>query len=169
MATYSPLGDDQMDIKLAFAAALRAMRGTKGLTQEMVARSTSRPYVGRLEKGDSAPTLDKLQALSNALDVSPLTILALTLATQDEQPVSALVSRLKQELAQFEKSGGMEVLQAQIVNGELIPRPTGVPTDTDKLANVLQHKAAGFTQKETADRLGISTSTVHDMWKRDEA
>ncbi|MUT49728.1 MULTISPECIES: helix-turn-helix domain-containing protein [Pseudomonas] len=39
--------------------------------------------------------------------------------------------------------------------------------DADRLADVLRHKAAGLTQKETADRLEISTSTVHDMWKRD--
>lgn len=158
-----------MDIKVAFAAALRAIRGSKELSQEMVARSTSRPYVGRLEKGESAPTLDKLQALSNALEVSPLTLLALTLATQDDQPTSALLSRLKQELVQFEKSGGMEMLGDQIVNGELVSRPRGTPQNADKLAEVLRHKAAGFTQKETADRLGMSTSTVNDMWRKDSA
>lgn len=156
-----------MDNKLAFAAALRAMRGTKKLTQEMLARSTSRPYVGRLEKGESSPSLDKLQAISEAMDVSPLTLLALSLAMQDDQPLSAITMRLKQELAAFEKAGGMKLLQEQVINGELVPRQTGLPVNSDTLTQVLSHKAAGFTQTETARQLGLSTSTVHDMWKRE--
>ncbi|MBB3272776.1 transcriptional regulator with XRE-family HTH domain [Pseudomonas sp. OG7] len=157
-----------MDNKLAFAAALRAVRATKGLTQEMVARFTSRPYVGRLEKGESSPSLDKLQALSEAMDVSPLTLLALSMAMQDDQPLAAITSRLKQELAAFEKAGGMKVLREQVINGELIPRPTGLPVNADNLAEVQRHKQAGYTQTETADRLGLSTSTVHDLWRREK-
>jgi len=157
-----------MDTKLAFAAALRALRGTKGLTQESVARFTSRPYVGRLEKGESSPSLDKLQALSDAMDVSPLTLLALSLVMQDDQSLSVITTRLKQELAAFEKAGGMKMLREQVINGELAPRQTGLPVNADNLAHVLQHKEAGFTQTETAERLGLSTSTVHDLWKREK-
>jgi transcriptional regulator with XRE-family HTH domain len=156
-----------MDNKLAFAAALRAVRASKEMTQEMLARATSRPYVGRLEKGESTPTVEKLQALSDALGVSPLTLIALSLSLQEDQSTSALLARLKQELAQFEKAGGPQVLQQQMTEGQLVPRTKGVPMDADRLADVLRHKAAGLTQKETADRLGISTSTVHDMWKKD--
>ncbi|WP_336333799.1 helix-turn-helix transcriptional regulator [Pseudomonas putida] len=157
-----------MDNKLAFAAALRAMRASKGMTQEMLARATSRPYVGRLEKGESTPSVEKLQALSEALGISPLTLLALMLSVQEDQPTSAVLARLKQDLTQFEKAGGPQLLQRQVADGQLVPRTTGVPMDADRLADVLRHKAAGFTQKETAVRLGISTSTVHDMWKMND-
>lgn len=156
-----------MDTKLAFAAALRAMRGTKGFSQEMVARFTSRPYVGRLEKGESSPSLDKLQALSDAMDVSPLTLLALSLTLQDDQPLSAITTRLKQELAAFEKAGGMTLLREQIINGELSTRNTGVPVNAHNLAEVVRLKEAGYTQTEIAERLGLSRSTVHDLWKRE--
>jgi len=155
-----------MDNKLAFAAALRAVRGIKGLSQEMVARSTSRPYIGRLENGESTPSLDKLQALSEALDVSPLTLLALTMTLQEDQPLSAITARLKQELAGFEKAGGIELLREQIIDGDLVLRNKGLPVNPENLAKVQSHKAAGFSQKQTAERLGLSTSTVHDLWKR---
>lgn len=136
-----------MDNKLAFANTLRAVRASKGMTQEMLARATSRPYVGRLEKGESTPTVEKLQALSEALGASPLTLIALSLSLQEDQPTSAVLARLNQELTQFEKAGGLQVLQQQVAEGQLDPRTTVIPMDADRLADVLRHKAAALPRK----------------------
>lgn len=158
-----------MSVKLAFAAVLRALRHTKGLSQEGLTDATSRTYLGTLEQGKSTPSLDKLHALSTALDVSPLTLLALTLSVHSDKPVSAIVERLTNELTAFEGAGGVEQLKAQMIDGALVRRPAGKLVDSEKLRKVLQCKAEGLSQTETAVRLEMSKSTVHDLWKRELA
>jgi transcriptional regulator with XRE-family HTH domain len=62
-----------MDCIAAFAVVLRAAREQRGLTQRelaMLAR-VHLTFVGRLERGEQAPTLPVVFALAVALDVEP--------------------------------------------------------------------------------------------------
>ena len=51
---------------------LRRLRKTKGLTQEDLAFKigVSRAYIGYIEQGSNIPSLDTLEKLAKALDVS---------------------------------------------------------------------------------------------------
>ena len=155
-----------MSIKLAFAAVLRALRSTKEMPQEGLTETTSRAHLVTLEQGKASPSLDKLYALSEALELTPLTLMTLTLSLHENEPVEALVERLKSELATFDAAGGREVLEAQLVDGKLVSRPAGKTVNAQRLYEVRQCKADGLSQKQTALKLSLSKSTVHDLWKR---
>jgi len=60
-----------MRLKTAFARNLRLLRHRSGLTQEQLAdlAGLDRNYVGKLEREDSSPTLNTLEALAIALQI----------------------------------------------------------------------------------------------------
>lgn len=66
-----------MDIKDAFAAALRRARTAKRLTQEDFSNVSSRTYVSTLERGLKNPTLDKIEDLASVMRLHPLTLITL--------------------------------------------------------------------------------------------
>ena len=155
-----------MSLKLALAAVLRSIRAVKGLKQEELADALSADHLSTLEKGKATPTLDKLHALSNALGISPTALTALTQSVEAHESPSTILERAHQELIELERLGIIDLLQAQIVEGELTKRPAGKRFDEAKLKKVLACKAEGLTQTQTAKKLGMSTSTVHDLWRR---
>lgn len=65
-----------MELKQAFAAALKDMRTRKALTQEDFSEVSSRTYLSMLERGLKSPTLDKIEELAGVMDIHPLTLLA---------------------------------------------------------------------------------------------
>lgn len=67
-----------MEIKNAFAKALKQIRSNKGLTQEDFSNVSSRTYISALERAIKSPTLDKIESLANVLKIEPLTLLTLT-------------------------------------------------------------------------------------------
>lgn len=158
--------ESAMSNKPAFAAVLRALRLTRGLSQGALADALSAPRLSALESGKSTPSLDRLEALSDLLNISPTAVLALTQAIQSNEPASAILERARLDLIAFEQEGGMDHLSAQLDQGSLVKRSAGKHFDDARHRRVLQCKADGLTQKETATRLGLSTSTVHDLWKR---
>lgn len=88
-----------MEIKQAFANALKVARKSRGLTQEDFALVSSRTYLSTLERGLKAPTLEKIDALSGRLGIHPLTLLTLTyLQVADELEVELLLERIAQEV-----------------------------------------------------------------------
>ncbi|MDP3777675.1 MAG: transcriptional regulator [Methylotenera sp.] len=64
-----------MDIKEAFAVALKQVRTAKRLTQEDFSNVSSRTYVSTLERGLKNPTLDKIEDLANVMEIHPLTLI----------------------------------------------------------------------------------------------
>lgn len=66
-----------MDIKEAFAAALKQARAASGLTQEDFSNVSSRTYVSTLERGLKNPTLDKIEDLASVMGIHPLTLITL--------------------------------------------------------------------------------------------
>lgn len=74
-----------MDTKIAFAAALKKIRKARGLTQEDFSDSSSRTYVSTLERGIKSPTLEKIDALANTLQVHPVTLVLLAYLEGNEK------------------------------------------------------------------------------------
>ena len=64
-----------MELKHAFAAALREFRISRKLTQEDFSGVSSRTYLSTLERGMKSPTLEKIDAISAVMGVHPLSLL----------------------------------------------------------------------------------------------
>lgn len=89
---------NHMDVRRALASALKTIRSARGLTQEDFSNVSSRTYLSTLERGLKSPTMDKLQALAEVLNVHPLTIMALTFTTAEDRSVDELLANVKHEL-----------------------------------------------------------------------
>jgi transcriptional regulator with XRE-family HTH domain len=61
-----------MKLRQVVAKNLRKLRGERGLSQEELAdrAGLNRNYVGMIEREENAPTVDTLEDLARALDVS---------------------------------------------------------------------------------------------------
>lgn len=67
-----------MNIRKAFATALKETRKAKGLTQEDFSEVSSRTYMSSLERALKSPTLDKVDELASVLNVHPVTLLMMS-------------------------------------------------------------------------------------------
>lgn len=156
-----------MSIKQAFAAVLRAIRVTRGIPQDRLADAMTATHLSHLETAKASLTLGKLEALCKAYGVSPATLLLLAQSVHEKESPADLLERVRVELTEFDAIGGTTQLAKEIVDGQLVMRRGGKRFDEEKLASVLRCKAQGKSQSEAARELGLSTSTVHDLWKRD--
>lgn len=88
-----------MDSRQGFAKSLRAVRTAKGLTQEDFSTVSSRTYLSTLERGLKSPTLDKIEALCDTMDVHPLSLLVLTyLHTEKNKRLDSLLKKIEKEV-----------------------------------------------------------------------
>ena len=86
-----------MTPKNSFPAALKTARKARGLSQEAFSDVSSRTYLSALERGLKSPTLHKVAALCDVMDVHPLTLLTLSYAGTGKQ-VDQLFARVQREL-----------------------------------------------------------------------
>jgi transcriptional regulator with XRE-family HTH domain len=87
-----------------FATALRAIRRSKGLSQESFGLVSSRTYVSTLERNIQSPTLNKVDALAEVMGVHPLTLLAMSyLRKSDTSSVDKLLAQVSAQLSELEK------------------------------------------------------------------
>jgi transcriptional regulator with XRE-family HTH domain len=101
-----PLGKAKvgMTIKQAFGEALRHIRICKKLTQENFADVSGRTYLSSIERGLKSPTIEKLDELSQALGVHPVTLLASCYLTANPDiDAEALLKRVRSELRAIPK------------------------------------------------------------------
>lgn len=88
-----------MDSRQGFAKSLRTVRTAKGLTQEDFSTVSSRTYLSTLERGLKSPTLDKIEALCDTMDVHPLSLLVLTyLHTEKNKRLDSLLKKIEKEV-----------------------------------------------------------------------
>lgn len=100
-----------MTLKTSFASVLRALRSKRNITQRDFADTTSRTYLSKLELGKSSITLDKLNQVSRRLELSPITLLTLTLSEETGKPPSELISKLQLEIADLQQEDGLPGLR----------------------------------------------------------
>lgn len=100
-----------MSLKTAFAAVLKAIRGARGLSQKTLAEVSSRTYISKLERGQSSPTLEMMTALSAPLNLSPLTLVAITIGSETGQSIRSLISRIEDEVTELAQAGVLKELQ----------------------------------------------------------
>lgn len=78
-----------MEGKEAFGKALRLVRLRKGLTQEAFAVVSSRTFVSMIERGETSPTIEKLDGLCSVLGVNPATLVAISQLIKAEGPMDS--------------------------------------------------------------------------------
>ena len=88
-----------MEIRHAFAKALRNARKANGLTQEDFAEVSSRTYLSTLERGQKSPTLDKVHVLAKTIGIHMLSLLTLTyLYSKNELDIDSLFEKISLEI-----------------------------------------------------------------------
>lgn len=89
--------------KQVLPAALKTVRKARGLSQEAFSDVSSRTYLSALERGLKSPTLNKLEALCEVMDVHPLTLL--TLAYAGKRSPETLLAQVLDELRSLRSNG----------------------------------------------------------------
>lgn len=95
-----------MSLKSSFAIVLRALRCKRNLSQRDFG-DTSRTFLSKLEGARSSLTLDKLEQVSQRLELSPLTLLTFTLSQESGKSVVELIDDLRSEIEGLECDGGI--------------------------------------------------------------
>jgi transcriptional regulator with XRE-family HTH domain len=81
------------------SAALKLVRTSRGMSQEDFSIVSSRTYVSTLERGLKSPTLGKLEAIAEKLDLHPLTLLVIAYAgDQSQQSMTSLFIQIQADL-----------------------------------------------------------------------
>jgi transcriptional regulator with XRE-family HTH domain len=153
-----------MHLKDALAGALRGARAHRKLNYEDLAPATHRTYLGTLEQARANATLEKLEEIAGYLGFDLLTMVALAIAAQGNEPPSAALSRAALEVEEFETSGGWELVMDQFADGELKKRSQGKPKQPMNADAVRALKAQGLDRKAVAEKLGIARTTVQKYW-----
>lgn len=99
-----------MSLKSSFAIVLRALRCKRNLSQRDFG-DTSRTFLSKFEGARSSLTLDKLEQVSQRLELSPLTLLALTLCQESGKSAVDLIEDLRSETEGLERDGGVPGLE----------------------------------------------------------
>lgn len=88
-----------MELKSAFGLALKQVRNRQQLTQEDFSNISSRTYLSTLERGLKSPALEKVEQLSNVLEVHPLTMMVVTyMLKEDDQDLASLLKTIENEV-----------------------------------------------------------------------
>lgn len=103
-----------MSLKSSFAIVLRALRSKRNITQRDFG-DTSRTFLSKLEGGKSSPTLDKLEQVSQRLELSPLTLLTLSLSLESGKSSAELIDDLRMEIEKLEGDGGVPGLDEPLL------------------------------------------------------
>lgn len=131
-----------MTLKSSFANVLRVLRSQRNITQRGFSDTTSRTYLSKLETGRSSLTLDKLEQLSERLEVSPLTLVALTLSEDTGQTANELLVRTRNEIRAFESHGRIPGLQATL--GDDLAATSLPPNSRTPRARMALHGPGAF-------------------------
>lgn len=87
-----------MELREAFAVALRNTRVRRGLTQEDFGIVSSRTYLSTLERGLKNVTLEKASELAERMDLHPLTLLVECFLLLDpDTDLNSLIERIRRE------------------------------------------------------------------------
>ncbi|UVJ44845.1 helix-turn-helix domain-containing protein [Pseudomonas sp. LS1212] len=87
-----------MELKQAFATALKALRQKKHRTQEDFYLVSSRTYISTLERGLKSPTLDKLEDIAGVLGVHPATLVISTYMNKDDTSLDSIIQCIRADL-----------------------------------------------------------------------
>lgn len=99
-----------MTLRTSFATVLRSLRSKRNISQRDFGY-TSRTYLSKLEGARSNITLEKLDQVSQRLELSPLTLMTLTLCQETGRSAVDLLQQVHAEIQGLERDGGVTGLE----------------------------------------------------------
>ncbi|WP_418643163.1 helix-turn-helix domain-containing protein [Stutzerimonas kunmingensis] len=90
-----------VNLSSAFGKALKRARHKRNLTQDDFSLVAARSFMGLIERGGTSPTLDKIDMLSERVDLHPVTLIALSYAIRDGVRLEDVLLRIKAEAEQL--------------------------------------------------------------------
>lgn len=147
-----------MRLRQAYANTLRLIRARKGLTQSNLAGAMDASHVSRLENADRGVTLESSEALAEALQMHPLSLLVMAYAIKHRITPREALQVVTDDLAR------LSYLDVDLVEQVRSPIHPNVVKGAETRKAVQELKAQGLNQVETARKLGISTSAVNRHW-----
>lgn len=149
-----------MSVRTAFAAALKVLRKKRGLTQVALSGTITQSHVSQIESGKTSPSLAAIIELARVMELSPVALMALVCAAQDELTPSEVLEVAKEDLQ------SISLLNAAIpMEVEAKPHP-GVTAAAKTREKVQALKKKGFSQADISRKLEMAESTVRRHWHR---
>ena len=156
-----------MPLRDPLAAVIRLVRSSRGLAREDFLGLVDARHVFNVENGKISITLDTLESLASVLGIDPIALLVIAASYEKQLSPEEFLKRLGKEAKSLRELGIVDGLPSQFDKGALTPGIAGRRTSEEKVEAVLRCKANGMTQKEASVTLGIPTSTVGRIWKRE--
>ncbi len=147
-----------MSLRKSYAAVVQLLRTQKGLSQAGLSGSVTQTHVSELEQGKSSATVDMTARLALALNVEPITLLALTVASHEKRTVR---EALLAALAEAEGLGLADALLPSEPQALAAPSVVGA---RKKWLAVQELKERGLSQSQAAKELGLPESTLRRLW-----
>lgn len=158
-----------MPLKEPLAAVLRLTRSAQGLSQEDFHGRVEARHMNNIEHAKSSPTLSTLEELASGLGIDLVAILAVASAHEKGLGLKEYLRYLASEAGRLESLGVWKKMDGEFEAGKLVTTHPRVRSSSLNKAAVLKCKAAGMTQKETVDALGLGKATVSRIWSGADA
>jgi transcriptional regulator with XRE-family HTH domain len=150
-----------MSLRRPFAAVLQLLRNRQDLSQKAISVAVAQSHVSLLETAKITATVDVMEDLAEALNVQATSFFAMVnAAKQRRTPREILLSAIA-ELEGLDLAD--EVLPEEAV--QLEARKLSAAREKWRAIQVL--KAKGFTQRQVADELGYTKTTVGRLWNEE--
>ncbi|EKT4456324.1 helix-turn-helix transcriptional regulator [Pseudomonas putida] len=142
------------------------LRRARELKAEDFAERIAPTHVANLENGSVSVSVETLEAVASVLSVQPVTLLTLAAGLRKGISHELVLREVKSEIEKLAAQRLLREFGQEFQDGRLKARPSGAQVSKERLTAVLGCKANGLTQKETALKLGIPTSTVQRYWQK---
>lgn len=162
VATSCLLRMANMSLSEALAAVVRALRQSRNMTQDDLTMIGRRAR-NRIERGNTNVTMETLSNVASMLEVDAALLLLLAHSAQSGEPVEAALKRISSKLDSLKQDGAIEAITT------LPARRTGRPATPDvqqALERAPLLKAAGMSNSEIAQELGVSKSSVQRFFAK---
>lgn len=147
-----------MSLRKSYAAVVQLLRTQKGLSQAGLSGSVTQTHVSELEQGKSSATVDMTARLALALNVEPITLLALTVSSHEKRTVREAL------LAALAEAEGLGLADALLPSEPQALAAPSVVEARKKWLAVQELKERGLSQSQAAKELGLPESTLRRLW-----
>jgi transcriptional regulator with XRE-family HTH domain len=151
-----------MSLRNAFAAALQFLRANQRLTQLDISKQTDPSHVSRLESAQRSVSLEKSKELAQALNLEPLSFLALVYASENRESPRSVLQRAHDDLE------SLALLDAVIPAQPSKTDHPRVVESADLKLKITKLLAEGHSQAQIARILGVAKSTVTRRIQKNE-
>jgi transcriptional regulator with XRE-family HTH domain len=163
IAAYSSVFTERkMSVRTAFAVTLKLLRAKRGLTQQELSKKVDQSHVSRIENEKTSPSLEAIIELADALEISPVALMAIVCGVQDDLSAGDILKNAERDLK------SLNLLRASIpvdIEQPVHPRITAA-SQAREAVRVL--KEQGFSRAEVAMKLGMAKTTVQRHWNRSD-